>query len=290
MGDFVVFTDSTTDLPVGYAKELELEIINFTYTIDGKEYSNHLDHRELSTQEFYVLLKEGKIATTSLITADRFVKTFEPFIKGGKDILYLCFSSGASGSYSQAVVAADELAETYPGSKLIVIDSLCASMGQGLLAHYAVTEKRKGRTIGEVADYIRKLVPSLAHWVTVDDLVHLKRGGRVSGATAIVGSLLGIKPIIHLDDEGRLIPVDKVRGRQKSLEYLAEKMRETIVEPKNQIVFISHGNSPEDAAKLADLIKKKIGTETFIINDIGPVIGAHSGPGTIALFFIASKR
>lgn len=290
MQDYVIFSDSTSDLPVGLAAELELEIIPYNFRMDGKDYLNYLDNREFDPHEFYECLKSGKTSSTSLVTSYRFTEAFEPFFKEGKDILHLCFSSGLSGSYGQALIAADELTEKYPGRRLIIIDTLCASLGQGLISYYAAKEKAAGKSIEQVADFVRDMIPKLCHWFTVDDLNHLKRGGRVSGASAAIGTLLSIKPILHVDDEGRLSAVDKVRGRVKSLEYLADRMEKSMLPPKDQPIFISHSDALDDAKKLAAIIENRIGSKEFVFGDIGPVIGTHTGPGTITLFYLGDKR
>lgn len=290
MSDFVIYTDSTTDLPQALADSLGLKIIPYSFRVGDTEYFNYLDHRELASPDFYNFLRAGKSASTSLVTTHRYIETFEPCLKEGKDILYLCLSTGLSSSYGQSLLAAETLEAAYPERKLIMVDSLCASMGQGLLAYYAAKEKEKGKSLDEVADFIRKLVPNLCHWFTVDDLNHLRRGGRVSGAAAFMGTMLGIKPILHVDDNGKLIPMAKVRGRAKSFEYLCERMAESILPPEDQVLFISHGDALEDAQKLAELLKSRCGKTHTVINDIGPVIGAHAGPGTITLFFVGNKR
>ena len=290
MANFKLFSDSTNDLPASMADELNVTVIPLEFHVDGNNYVNYLDGRELSSKALYDALRAGKPSGTSMVTSHRYTEAFEPVLKSGESILYLAFSSGLSGSYDQAVQAAAELNEKYSPQKVVVIDTLCASLGQGLLVWYTAKKMEDGGSIDEVADYTRNLIPSLCHWVTVDDLNHLKRGGRVSGASAVVGTLLGIKPIIHVDDDGKLIPVDKVRGRRQSLEYLANKMNDTALDLTGQTVFISHGDSLEDATALSEIIKSKMGVSDFVIHEIGPVIGSHSGPGTIALFFLGEKR
>jgi DegV family protein with EDD domain len=290
MSEFVIFTDSTADLPAALADELELRILPFSFRLDGHEYRNYADNRELSPKEFYDALRDGKQSSTSLVTYFMYHEAFESCLKEGKDILYLCFSSGLSGSYEQALRVAADLKTAYPERKTEVLDTLCASLGQGLFAYYAAKEKQKGRSIDEVRDYAKALIPRLCHWFSVTDLGYLRRGGRLSGASAFVGTILGIKPILHLDDDGKIIPVDKVRGREKSLEELAQRMTKTMLADENPVIFISHGDAEADAKRLAEIIKAQTGLESFVINEIGPVVGAHSGPGTIALFFVGEKR
>jgi DegV family protein with EDD domain len=288
--DYVIITDSTTDLPQSMADSLGLEIIPYIFLMDGDNYLNYLDHRVLSSKDFYDALRQGKTASTSLVTEQRYIETFEPFLEKGKDILYLCLSSGLSSSYSQSLLAAKYLQDKYPDRKLIMIDSLSASMGQGMLAYYASHARKEGKSLQETAEYVKVLIPHIIHWVRADDLHHLRRGGRVSGAAAFMGSMLNIKPMIHVNDEGRLVPVAKMRGKAKSLEFMVSQLETNIREPHNQVIFISHSDVPEEALELADMITKKMGKREFVINDIGPVIGAHSGPGTLVVIFLGKTR
>lgn len=290
MQTYVIMTDSTTDITKDMVDELELVIMPLQVTIDGESYYNYLDERGLDIKKFYSLIRAGKIATTNQVNVGAFSESFEEILKSGKDILYIAFSSGLSGTYNSAKIAADELSGKYPERKIIIIDSLSASMGEGLLVYYAAMKKRDGMSIDEVADWIEKNKLHLCHWFTVDDLFHLKNGGRVSATAAVFGTMLNIKPVLHVDDEGHLIPVKKVRGRKQSLEALVEKMQETCIDPENNVVFISHGDCQEDAELVASLIKSKMNVKDIKINTIGPVIGSHAGPGTIALFFMGDKR
>jgi DegV family protein with EDD domain len=251
---------------------------------------NHLDHREFSVKDFYNALRAGKSASTSLVTEQRYTEVFEPYLKDGKDILYLGFSTGLSSSYSQCLLAAENLRKAYPNRKLITIDSLCASAGQGLMAYYMSQARKEGKTIEENADYMRSLIPHINHWVKADDLNHLRRGGRVSGASAFVGTMLNIKPIIIMNDEGKLIPVAKTRGRAKAIEYLVDRTCERIIEPKDQLLFICHSDAPEDAQAIADQMSERTHKRPFVIGYIGPVIGAHTGPGTVVIASIGSFR
>ncbi len=289
MNEYIIISDSTTDLTDQMAKDLEVSILPLSFTIDGKTYKNYLDGREMSNAGFYTKLKQGKMSTTSQLNSEDFKEVFEPILESGKDILYIGFSSGLSGTYQSSNIAKSELEEKYPNSKIYCVDSRCASMGEGLLVHLAVEQKRKGLNIDELQSWLTTNIPKLCHWFTVDDLHHLKRGGRVSAAAALVGTMLGIKPVLHVDDEGHLIPVSKIRGRRASLDALVAQMEKTAIDPKSQTVFISHGDSLEDAKYVGSLIKNKLGSKV-VINEIGPVIGAHSGPGTIALFFLGEKR
>jgi len=290
MSEYKIITDSTTDLSARMVEDLELHVIPMLYTLDGKDYLNTPDERELSSHDFYELLRAGKTSTTAQINGETFKNEVRPYLNSGIDILYLCFSSGLSSTYNSIRLAAGELREDYPNRKIVVIDSLAASMGEGLIAWHAAMRKKQGMSLDEVAAWIEENKLRLAHWFTVDDLNHLRRGGRVSGAAAFVGTMLNIKPVLHVDDEGHLIPIEKVRGRRKSLEELVSRMEKTAVDPASQTVFISHGDVPEDAKYVEQLIRDRLGVKTIFINPIGPVIGTHSGPGTVALFFLARQR
>lgn len=285
-----IVTDSTIDLTQKMIEELELTVISLRFTIDGKTYQDKSDLSEMPTETFYAKLREGKMSTTSQVNADEFTRTFEPILEAGEDVLYIAFSSGLSGTCQSAYIARDELKEKYPERKIYVFDSLCASMGEGLLVYQAALLKRAGTDIDSLYKWLGENVLRLCHWFTVDDLNHLKRGGRVSTTAALVGTMLGIKPVLHVDDEGHLIPVSKVRGRRQSLDALVQKMGETAIHPGEQTIFISHGDCLKDAEYVADQVRAKFGVKNIQINFIGPVIGAHSGPGTVALFFFGTQR
>ena len=286
MRDYVIITDSCCDLSEQLANDAGLYVIPMVMTISGKEYKNYLDEREISSKAFYDRLRAGETASTSALNMDTFLSVFGEFLEQGKDILYLAFSSGLSGTYHVSTLAAEELAQKYPESRIFCCDTLCASMGEGLLVYLAGKKKQSGASIEEVRDFVEQNKLNLCHWFTVDDLNHLKRGGRVSATTAFVGSLLNI----HVDDEGHLINVGKARGRRAAVSSLFEHMKETAVNPSEQTVFISHGDCEEDAVALKEMIEKEFSPKEIQINPIGPVIGAHSGPGTLALFFLGSKR
>lgn len=290
MRDYVIITDSCCDLSEQLANDAGLYVIPMVMTISGKEYKNYLDEREISSKAFYDRLRAGETASTSALNMDTFLSVFGEFLEQGKDILYLAFSSGLSGTYHVSTLAAEELAQKYPESRIFCCDTLCASMGEGLLVYLAGKKKQSGASIEEVRDFVEQNKLNLCHWFTVDDLNHLKRGGRVSATTAFVGSLLNIKPVLHVDDEGHLINVGKARGRRAAVSSLFEHMKETAVNPSEQTVFISHGDCEEDAVALKEMIEKEFSPKEIQINPIGPVIGAHSGPGTLALFFLGSKR
>lgn len=290
MNDYVILTDSTADLNPQMINDLGITVIPWQFTIGGKSYCDYADERVLSIKEFYDMLRGGDMSTTAQTNIAQYTEIFEPYLKAGRDVLYISFSSGLSGSYNSSCMAAQELSERYPSRKMYSVDSLAASMGQGLLVFNAVMQKNAGLSIDELKRWLENNRSHLCHWFTVDDLHHLKRGGRVSSAAAVVGSMLGIKPVLHVDNEGHLIPVEKVRGRQRSLETLVKKMEESCIAPENQVIMISHGDCLEDAKAVEELVRAKFPVRDVLINYIGPVIGTHSGPGTVALFFLGNEK
>ena len=290
MNDYVLLTDSSADLSEELVKELGVEVLPLSFTMEDKTYRNWPDNREMDPEEFYRMLREGGMATTSAVNVGDYTETITPMLEEGKDVLVLAFSSGLSATCHSAQIAAQELMEQFPGRTVAVVDTLCASMGQGLLVWYAARMKQEGKSLEEVRDWVEANKLHLCHWFTVSDLHFLKRGGRISPATAVLGTMLSIKPVMHVDDEGHLIKVGTARGRGASLKALVDHMAETAVDPGSQTVFISHGGCLEDAQKVAQDVKTRFGTKEVVINYVGPVIGAHSGPGTVALFFLGSKR
>ena len=287
MNKYVIITDSSSDLCKEILCDPDLAMIQLDVLVEGEEPKANCD---IDAKEFYDKLRGKKSATTSAVNIDTFLAVFEPYLNDGTDVLYLGFSSGLSGTYNAGLVAAKELAEKYPERKIYAVDTLAASLGQGLLVDYAVKLKNDGADIETVRDFVEENKLKLCHWFTVDDLFFLKRGGRVSAATAVVGSMLSIKPVLHVDDMGRLINVGKARGRKAAIDALFDKMKETAIEPENQTVFISHGDAIEDAEYLAGRIREELGVKEIKIGYVGPVIGAHAGPGVLALFFIGSER
>ena len=288
MSDYVIVTDSSADLPASLVRELGVEVLPLSFTVQGKTYHNYPDDREMDPKVFYKMLRDGQMATTSAVNVAEYTNMLEPFLQAGKDVLVLAFSSGLSTTYQSSVIAVNELSEQYPDRKIYTVDTLCASLGQGLLVWRAVQEQKKGKSIEEVRDWVEENKLHLCHWFTVDDLHFLKRGGRISAATAVVGTMLSIKPVLHVDDEGHLISMGKARGRGASLTALVDHMEKTVTDVDT--VFISHGDCLADAEKVAADVKKRFGTKDVVINNVGPVIGAHSGPGTLALFFLGTKR
>ena len=287
MREYVIVTDSSCDLPRNLVDIWGIETLSLEVNIEGV--GSFLNH-EIKPEKFYEYLRDKRSVKTSAANMDRFCSLFEKIVSEGKDVLYIGFSSGLSATYSAGKNAALEVMEKHPEAKIITKDSLCAALGQGLLIKYAVDKKREGATIEELADYIDKIVPRLAQWFTVEDLFFLKRGGRVSAATAVMGTVLQIKPVMHVDDDGKLINVEKARGRDASIKALFEKMKKTAIDPEGQTVYICHGDCYDDAKKLADMVRAEYGITDILIDYVGPVIGAHSGPGTLALFFLASQR
>lgn len=290
MGDYVILTDSSADLSAQMVAELGVEVIPLSFTMEDKTYYNFPDNRDIDPADFYHRLRGGAMATTSAVNVATYTDTIEPMLKEGKDVLVLAFSSGLSATCNSAKIAAAELSEQYPDRKVYVVDTLCASLGQGLLVWYAAKLKGQGKTIEEVRDWTEAHKLNLCHWFTVDDLHFLKRGGRISAATAVLGTMLSIKPVMHVDNEGHLIKTGTARGRNAALKALVDHMEQTVLDLKDQVIFISHGDCLADAQKVADDVKSRFGVETVIINYVGPVIGAHSGPGTVALFFLGSER
>lgn len=288
---FKLVTDNTADLPLEYLREHNVDYMVLSYIVDGVAYGKE---KELDWKEFYAMMRDGKMPTTSQVNPEEAKEFFEECIRENSEVLYLAFSSGLSGTFNSARIAAEEVMEEHPGVKVTVIDSLCASLGEGLFVHKAIRMRDAGKTMDETAQWLKDHVQNFVHAFTVDDLFHLYRGGRVSRTTAIIGTLASIKPRLHVDHEGHLIVIGKVRGRKKSLnalvDYMEEKMGSWVQENKDDYIFISHGDALEDAEYVRDQIKERFGMEHFLINNIGPTIGAHSGPGTIALFFMGEER
>lgn len=287
MQNFVIGTCSTSDLPRSYIDAHRLIIMKYTFMFDRKEYKDG----DMDPKTFFDLEREGQMPTTSLLTPDEIMTVFDKVLAEGNDLLYIAFSSGLSGSCSNAKLVAEELREKYPERKLYVVDSLCASLGLGLMVDYAVKMRAAGKSIEETAKWVESNKLGLNHWFTVDSLNHLKRGGRVTGAAAFVGNLLHIKPVLNVDYEGHLIPREKEQGRKKALKCLLDKMSEYIYKPDGQSIFISHGDDIEAAQKLADMVKERFPeVGEVMLGTLGAVIGAHAGPGTIALFFMGKSR
>ena len=290
MSDFVLITDATADLAQKMLDEMDIHVIPMEVVVGEMTFLHYPDGRNLGFSEFYDSLRKQQLASTVQINVQTYMDIFEEFLKDGKDVLYIAFSSALSGSFNSSLIAMNELRQSYPERKLYCVDSLCASTGEGFLVYHAALERDKGKTIDEVKNWAEESRLKINHWFTVDDLNHLKRGGRVSPTVAFAGTLLGIKPLLHVNEEGHLLPVSKVRGRAKALEGLVEKFEQTAINPEEQVVFISHGDCLEDALIIEKHIRERVAVKDVVLNYIGPVIGAHSGPGTVAIFFFANKR
>ena len=289
MREYVITTDNTADLPYSYYKQHDIEYMYLTYQMEGETYGKQ---DEMEFKDFYERMRKGSMPTTSQVNSEEAKEVLRPILAQGKDILHLAFSSGLSGSYNSVRMAAEELREEFPERKIVVIDSLCASLGEGLFVDKAVEMKEEGKSLEENAAWLEEHKLNFCHVFTVDNLFHLHRGGRVSKVAAVVGTMISLKPLLYVDNEGHLIPLKNVRGRRKSLSGLVTMMEERIGDwkDKNTKIFISHGDCQEDAEYVAKLVREKFGYETFLINTIGATIGAHAGPGTVALFFLGEYR
>lgn len=291
--DFEIVTDSCCNLLEDMIDDFGIHVLPLTFMVDGEDevYQSYLKGERTDLKQFYTMMREGKVFKTSLPNLAESEALFRELLGSGKDVIYLAFSSGLSGTYQALSLMASQLREEFPERKLYVVDTLAASGGQGLLVCYAVQHARAGETIDQVRDWVEENKLHLAHWFTVDDLMFLFRGGRVSKTAAWAGTLLNIKPVLHVDDEGHLIPMEKVRGRKKSLNAVIDHMEKSAITPiDEQMVFITHGDCIEDAEYVAAQVKERFGVKEVVINYVDPVIGAHSGPGTMALFFLADRR
>jgi len=286
MKDYVILTDSGTDLPRDKAREVGVTVLDLMVITDGDptpKPDSSVDHKE-----FYAFLRNKGMATTSAINPETFTEAMESFINDGRDVLYLGFSSGLSNTFNAGRIAAEELSEKYPDSKIYAVDTLCASLGEGLLVYLAAKKKLEGASIEEVRDWVEENKLHLCHEFTVDDLMFLKRGGRVSATTAAVGTLLGIKPVMHVDNAGKLVKVGTARGRRASVDALFNKMKAKVTD--KEVMFICHGDCIDDASYVAERAKSELGIKEVLIGYTGVVIGSHSGPGTLAIFYLGSER
>lgn len=284
-----IMTDSTADLPQSYlAAQEKLRVVNMSYIMDGQ--SHIPDGTDEGSRTIYAALRAGKVITTAQINCEEWRMHFSALLDAGEDVLAIIFSSGLSGTYAAAQQAAEELRPLYPQRQLAVVDSLCASLGEGLLVDYVLRNRAAGMSLAENAAWVEANRLNIVHWFTVDDLMFLRRGGRVSAASAYLGTMIRIKPILHVDSEGHLIPREKVQGRKRSLRTLCDKLLEYAVDPAEQTVFISHGDCEEEARALADMIRERAGVKRIMLGYIGPIVGSHSGPGTMAVFFLGDGR
>lgn len=287
---FALLTDSCCNLTDELIDELDITVLSMTVRNQNEEYISYVKGETTDNRKFYTMLRAGDVLVTAALNAETCRNAFEEALCRGEDVLYIAFSSALSGTYNVAQMMAEELKVKYPQRRLVVLDSRCASMGEGLFVYYAGMLRKEEKSMEEVVTWLLEHRGNLCHWFTVEDLHFLKRGGRVSAATAIVGTALGIKPVLHVDDEGRLINVEKARGRKKSLMSLVEHMEKTVINPENQVVFVAHGDCAEDAETVVQEIRKRMKVKDIVVNYIDPVIGAHSGPGTVALFFLGTNR
>ena len=287
MNNYCIITDSGTDLTLEQVKELDIIKLDLTVLVDGCEPAKDSD---VDLKELYSLLRQQKSASTAALNIDDFISAMEPILAEGKDILYLGFSSGLSSTYSSGAVAAEELAAKYPERKIYTVDTLCASLGQGLLVYLAAKKRLEGASIEEVRDFVEENKLHLCHQFTVDDLFFLHRGGRVSKTSAVMGTMLKIKPVLHVDNAGKLIKVGTARGRRASITALVDRVKATITNPTEQTMFICHGDCEDEAKAVAQTLKDELGVKEVIIGYTGAVIGSHSGPGTIALFHLGTER
>lgn len=290
MRDYVVMTDSCCDLTDEMARELELDVLPLTMHMDGEEYPNYLDGRAITNEEFYRRLRAGKMSSTSAANIGQFEERMRAVLSEGKDIVCVCFSSALSTTYQSAAIAADTLRPEFPDAQIFVVDSLSASRGQGLLLYLAVQKKREGLTAAELTQWIEDNKLTVCHWFTVDDLNFLRRGGRLSAGAALFGTMLSIKPVMHTSNEGKLVPVAKVRGRKASLKALIDKVGELGVDLDKQVMFICHADCLEESEEVAAELKRRYGVREVYIHYIGPVIGSHTGPNTMGLFFVGRER
>lgn len=290
MRDYIIVTDATSDIPNEMANELNVKVVPMSFSLGEKNYNHYPDYRELDIKTFYDKQRAGQTSLTTQINVAVYLDFFEEIIKSDKDVLYISFSSALSSTYQSSVLAAKELNEKYPDFKIITIDSKAATLGETLLVKLAAQKKSDGMNIEDLSKWVADNHLKVCHYFTVDDLNHLKRGGRMTAMTAFIGTALDIKPILHVNDEGKLIPLDKVRGRKKALKVLFNYLAELSENLEEQTVFIGHGDCIEDARYLESLIKEAYKVKEVIIHPIGPIIGSHTGPGAITLFFLGKHR
>ena len=288
-----LITDTTADLPYDYLQEHDIGIVGLSYMVDGVttiSVSEPSDKAEVVAKNFYAKMRNGSTPTTALVNQQTYLDAFEAELVKGRDIFYMAFSSGLSGSYQNAAMASRELAEKYPERVMRVVDTRAASLGEGLLVYLTIEKHEQGASDEELEAFMLKTRDYIQHWFTVDDLVYLKRGGRISSAAAAIGGVLNIKPVLDVDEEGKLIPREKVQGRKRALKALVDKMDVHFAKDADAPVFLSHGDCFDDAMLVVNMIKQRFGIEVKIINYITPIIGAHSGPGTVALFFLGKDK
>ncbi|MGN1249033.1 MAG: DegV family protein [Candidatus Spyradocola sp.] len=287
---FAIVTDSSCNLPNSVIDQYDLQIVSLEFLVEGKPYHSYVKGEDNDLKRFYTMMRNKDNITTSAATAQAWIDVIEPLLKDGQDVLTLAFSSALSITAQEAAKACQTLQQQYPERKVLCVDSLCASLGEGLLVTYACLSREAGNDITTTWEWLEDNKLRLCHWFTVDDLFFLKRGGRVSAATAVLGTMLGIKPVMHVDNQGRLINVAKARGRKGSLDALVDRMAQSAINPEKQTIYISHGDCEEDAQYVAQQCRERLHVKDVLIHYIDPVIGAHSGPGTVALFFFGEQR
>lgn len=285
----IIFTDSCCDLPRSFVEENNIQVMHLRVNIQGRDIPDDLGI-SIESKNFYDLIRQGEMPTTSQVNVNTFEDNFRKYIKEGYSIIYIGFSSALSGCVNSARIAKENIEEEISNADITIIDTKSASLGLGLIVYNAVNMLKAGKEKSEIVNWIEDNKLKVNHWFTVNDLYHLKRGGRLSGTVAAVGTILSIKPVMHIDDEGRLIPASKVKGRKKSIKVLKEILVDKIACPEEQTIFISHGDCIEDAEYLKELILNEVKVKEVIINNVGPVIGSHTGPGILALFFMGSNR
>ena len=290
MSSYSIVTDTGCDMPQALAKKLGITAVPLKVIIAGKSLDCTLSPLNIGNQSFYDLLRSGVDVKTASPSIDDYERYFRRELDKGKDVLYIGFSTGLSGAYNVSTIAAEDLRAEYPERQILTVDSKCGSMGQSLLLHYAVQKQREGASLKETYDFTKSLRHHVCHWFTVDDLHHLKRGGRISAAKAIAGTVMNIKPVLKVNHEGKLEVVYKARGKKFAIAKLVEQMGEYYYPDGNEIVFINHADCPEDADLLARSITKNYGITNFVISEIGPVLGAHSGPGALAVYYIGTEK
>ena len=287
---YEIITDSSANLPEYLIEQYNVHVLSLVFLVKGKEYKSYTKGEVTDLAQFYKMMREKEHVTTSLVNLDSCTTYIRELLDEGKDLIYLGFSSALSGNYQAVSMLLEQLKEEYPNQKIYFVDTLSAALGQGLLVYYACKLREEGKTVEELYEWVLNNRLHLCHWFTVDDLFFLQRGGRVSHVTAIFGSMLSIKPVMHVDNEGKLTVVDKARGRRKSLDALVEAMEKAVTNPEDQEIFISHGDCIEDATYVANKVKEHFPVKNVLVHILDPVIGAHSGPGTVALFFVGKER
>lgn len=287
---FAIVTDSSCNLPNAVIDKYDLHIASLDFLVDGKPYSSYVKGEENDLQRFYTMMRNREHIKTSAANAQKWTEVIEPVLQVGQDVLVMAFSSALSVTAQEAFNACNSLREKYPERQILAVDTLCAALGEGLLVTYACQMREQGSNLADTYQWVEDNKRKLCHWFTVDDLFFLKRGGRVSAATAVLGTMLGIKPVMHVDDDGRLINVAKARGRKSSLDALVDQMEKTAIEPEKQLVYVTHGDCLEDAEYLAQQCRERLHVKDVMINILDPVIGSHAGPGTASIFFMGEHR